>query len=263
MTLHEHVPGAIGSDRPLAGRTAIVTGASAGIGREIARALGAAGASVGLLARRGGELARTAEMVDGAGAVAAWATCDVTDPAAISAAVETIAERLGTVDILVNNAGGARFAAPLLDVKPQGWSKVIDLNLTAPLLMAQAVVPGMIAVGRGVVVNVGSLVAIRSQQSLGPYASAKAGLTMLTRTMAREWGPFGVRANAVVPGLVATAAWDNYRDDPDLESLTGGDPPLQRWAEPGEVAAPVVFLASEAASYITGAAVVVDGGATA
>lgn len=247
----------------LDGRVALVTGASGGIGREIAIALAEAGAAVGLLARRAEALDETAEMIAATGGACAVAAADVTNAEAVREAVAVVSGRLGTIDLVVNNAGGARFAAPLLETNVRGWDSVQALNLTAPLLVAQATVPAMIERGAGSIVNIGSLVALQSQATLAHYGAAKSGLTSLTRTMAREWGGHGIRANCVIPGLVRTEAWDHYESDPEMDRLTGNEIPLGRWATPREIADPVVFLSSDAASYITGASLLVDGGSLA
>jgi NAD(P)-dependent dehydrogenase (short-subunit alcohol dehydrogenase family) len=152
--------------------------------------------------------------------------------------------------------------SPLVDVQRSGWDKTIALNLTAPMLVAQACVPDMIGHGGGSIVNVASLAGLQAMESLSFYSASKAGLLMLTRAMAKEWGPHGIRANAVAPGFVETEAWDHYRDNPDMESTTGQVIPLGRWASVDEVSSPVVFLASDAAAYVTGATLVIDGGIT-
>ncbi|NKQ57226.1 SDR family oxidoreductase [Amycolatopsis sp. K13G38] len=248
----------------LAGCSALVTGASGDIGREIAVALAEAGADVGLVARRETALRETAETVRGLGRRAAVAVADVTDEDQVLAAVELVEKELDGIDVVVNNAGGARFLAPLLETERRGWDKTVALNLTAPYLVAKAAVPGMIRRGRGSVVNIGSLVGLRAQEGMAFYSAAKSGLLMLTRSMAKEWGPRGIRANAVVPGLIETEGWAAYEGQDAMAALkTDHVIPLGRWGRARDVAGPVVFLASEAAAYVTGAALTVDGGATA
>jgi NAD(P)-dependent dehydrogenase (short-subunit alcohol dehydrogenase family) len=249
---------AAGGADALAGRRALVTGASGDLGRGIAVALAAAGADVCLVARNVEKLEQTKALVEAAGRQATVAPADVTDDDGVAAALSSI----GAVDILVNNAGGARFVAKLSDVKRSGWDKTVALNLTGPLLVAQACLPGMLARGGGAVVNIASLAGLQAMDSLSFYSASKSGLLMLTRAMAKEWGPHGIRVNAVAPGFIETEAWDHYRDDPAMKQTTSQPIPLGRWATVEEIAAPVVFLCSDAASYITGATLVVDGGIT-
>lgn len=247
----------------LEGRVAVVTGASGGIGRVIARALAEAGADVGLLARRKNALEETAGLVTGLGRRAAVAPCDVTDEDQVESAVVSVAADLGDPDIVVNNAGGARFVADLEHMKLSGWDKTVDLNLRAPLVLAKAALPGMVRRGGGSVITIGSIVGEQALTGLSHYAVAKSGLEMLNRSMAREWGRHGVRCNLVVPGLVDSGAHDHYAGDPAMAALYSKQSALGRWACPEEIAAPVVFLASDAASYITGASLLVDGGTVA
>ena len=246
--------------RPLEGKVAIVTGASGGIGRKIAVALAQHGADVGLLARRREALEETAALVAPTGRRTAVASADVTDEEQVVAALAEIAAELGDPTVVVNNAGGARFLAPLAEMRISGWEKTVDLNLKAPLVCARAALPGMARQGGGAVVNIGSIVGDAAQHGMAHYGTAKAGLAMLNRTMAREWGPLGVRSNLVVPGLIDSGAHEHYEDDSNMGRLYQAEIPLGRWGTPDEIAAPVVFLASDAASFVTGATLVVDGG---
>ena len=243
----------------LAGKRAAVTGASGDIGWAIASTLAAAGADVALLARRRERLETLAGEIRATGRRAAVVAVDVTDGEAVAAAAAAATEELGPIDVLVNNAGGARFLAPALEIAEAGWTKTVALNLTAPFLCAQAFGGPMVERGAGAIVNVGSLAGLRHLAGMSAYSSAKGGLFAQTRALAREWAPHGVRVNAVAPGYVATSGWDAF----DHEEVTAASElaiPLGRWASAGEVAGPVAFLASDAASYITGTTLIIDGG---
>ncbi len=243
----------------LAGKRAAVTGASGDIGWAIATTLAAAGADVALLARRRERLEALAGEIRATGRRAAVVPVDVTDGEALAAAAASAAEELGPIDILVNNAGGARFLAPALEIAEGGWAKTVALNLTAPFLCAQAFGGPMLERRGGAIVNVGSLAGMRHLEGMAAYSSAKGGLFAQTRALAREWAPHGVRVNAVAPGYVATSGWDAFDRD-EVVAASALTIPLGRWATPEEVAGPVAFLASDAAAYITGTTLIIDGG---
>jgi NAD(P)-dependent dehydrogenase (short-subunit alcohol dehydrogenase family) len=219
---------------------AVVTGAARGIGAAIAIALEAGGHQVVRLDRD-----------PGSGVIA----CDVGDPAAVDAVARTV----GPVDVLVNNAGQWRFAA-LEDVAPEDFDAVVRTNLVGTFLCTQAFGRSMLAAGRGAIVNVVSIAAAAANPMVGAYSASKAGVLALTRQTALEWGPRGVRANAVGPGLVPTPGTGTVYDDPEVRAVRAGAVPLRRLAEPQDVANVVAFLVSDAAAYVNGQVLYVDGG---
>jgi NAD(P)-dependent dehydrogenase (short-subunit alcohol dehydrogenase family) len=246
--------------RRMAGRRALVTGGAGAIGLACARRLLAEGAEVVLLDRHADALSATA------GTGAAPVACDVRDPGAVAAAVTRAAGLLnGPADVLVNSAGVYRIA-PLLDLTPGEWDDVLAVNLRGTFLAGRAMAAALIAAGRpGAIVNISStagLVADAAEPS-AHYNASKAGVLALTRQMAAEWAPHGIRANAVCPGVIDTPML-RMMDDPAAGAAylrTGV--PQGRLGSAEEVAAAVVFLASDDASYLTGATVPVDGGVTA
>jgi NAD(P)-dependent dehydrogenase (short-subunit alcohol dehydrogenase family) len=241
----------------LAGRTALVTGASRGIGRAIAVALAAEGVRVALSGR---DIAALEETRAQAGGVVLPA--DVTDPAAVAALVDDAIGELGHLDIVVNNAGGNSFSVPFHTMRPDGWDKVLRLNLDSVAAVCRAVAPHLLGRGSGSVINVASVAAISAMPGMAHYAAAKAAVLALTRTLAVEWAPHGVRCNALVPGWVATDLTGFAREDPAVGRRLIARVPMGRWATPDEIAGPAVFLASDAASFVTGHSLVVDGGLT-
>ena len=239
----------------LAGRRALITGGASGIGLACARRLVAEGAEVVLL-----------DLSSAASAAAATVACDVRDPGAVAAAVTRAAGLLnGPADVLVNSAGVYRIA-PLLDLTPGEWDDVVTVNLRGTFLAGRAVAAALIAAGLpGAIVNISStagLVADASEPS-AHYNASKAGVLALTRQMAAEWAPYGIRANAVCPGAIDTPML-RLMDDPAAgDAYLQAGVPQRRLGSADEVAAVIVFLASDDASYLTGAAVPVDGGMTA
>jgi NAD(P)-dependent dehydrogenase (short-subunit alcohol dehydrogenase family) len=243
----------------LDGRTVLVIGASRGIGRLAALACAQAGANLVLASRSVGDLEDVAAAARVAGAADALvAPTDASEEAAVDAVVERAAAVTGKLDVLVNVAGGQQFFAPLSETRTAGWDKVIHLNLRMPFLACRAALPHMPRGGS--IVNVASVAGLASSPTIGPYGAAKAGLIGMTRTLAVEAAPQGVRVNCLAPGWVRTELTRRLWSDPYISQQTIGDVPLARWGEVEELAGPLLLLASDAGSYITGTTLVVDGG---
>jgi 3-oxoacyl-[acyl-carrier protein] reductase len=240
----------------LEGRVALVTGASRGIGRAIALALAARGAAV-VAAARGDHAGGVAEEIRGAGGTAEAISLDVTDAAAVDAAVAALVAKSGRLDILVNNAGIARDQL-LIRMKRADWDDVLATDLTAAFACTQAVLKPMLKQRAGRIVNITSVVGQAGNAGQANYAAAKAGLIGLTKSVALEVASRGITVNAVAPGLIETDMTKKLSAGThnDWESRI----PLRRLGTPGDVASAVAFLASDEAAYITGHVLAVNGG---
>ena len=247
----------------LAGKTALVTGASRGIGRAIAVGFARAGADVALSARTAAALEETASEVAALGRTAFVVPADVTDVAAVRAMVGGAIDALGHLDVVVNNAGGTSFMVPFTNVRLDGWAKVMRLNADSVVHVMQAVGPHLLGRGAGSVINVASVAGLGGSPLVTPYAAAKAAVVSITRSVAIEWASRGVRVNALCPGWTATDLNRNLWENPDISAAMTATIPMGRWAQPEEMVGAAVFLASDSASYLTGQVIVVDGGITA
>lgn len=252
------------ADFRLDGRRAVVTGAARGIGRAIAERLARAGAEVLVADRDEAEGVATAQAIVGAGGKAAFIALDVTDPAGVAQVVEMIYREHGAVDVLVNNAGIVR-NAPATEMSLDDWKSVIDIDLGGVFLCAQAFGRRMVAAGRGTMVNISSMCGeiVVHPQPQASYNAAKAGVNLLTKSLAVEWAKSGVRVNAVAPGYVGTELTLRGRSNPEWFDTWMRMTPMGRLGDPGEIANAVLFLAADASSYITGTVLAIDGGYTA
>jgi NAD(P)-dependent dehydrogenase (short-subunit alcohol dehydrogenase family) len=246
--------------QPLSGRVAIVTGSSSGIGRAVAGELARRGMSVVVTSRSPERAAATAAVIEREGGTALGVAAELTEPEAPAALVERSLDAFGRLDALVNNAGAGQ-VADSETLALADWQRIIDLDLSAPFRCAQAAARPMLAAGRGVIVNVSSLLGHLGLARRAAYGAAKHGLEGLTKTLAVEWARRGVRVVSVAPAYVATEllAGTSKAGGFTLEEVAHRTP-LGRLAEPEEVARVVAFLVSDDASYVTGSSVLVDGG---
>jgi NAD(P)-dependent dehydrogenase (short-subunit alcohol dehydrogenase family) len=241
----------------LSGRTALVTGASRGIGAAIARALDSAGARVAVCARTAEALAPVAAQLSHEPVIVAGDLALAPEPARIAA--EAAAALGGTVDVLVNNAAvGAR---PALDsVDAALIDRLYAVNVRAPLLLIQALAAPMIERGRGAIISLSSVSGVVGTPRRSAYAATKGAIDAMTRSLAAELGPHGIRVNAVAPGVVDTDMWAQNKAISGVVEHVNALTPLRRWAQPADIADAVTFLASDAARFVTGETICVDGG---
>jgi len=245
----------------LAGRVCVVTGGGSGIGRAVAVALAEQGAAVAILAQNAAGAAETAALVADAGADGLPLACDVADQASVESACAAIRARFGDAQVLVNNAAMSR-PGPLASLALADWNALLSVNLTGYFLCAQVFGRAMRAQGEGALVHVASIGADFTIPFAGAYSVAKAGVTMLSAQLALEWGPEGVRSNAVHPGFVQTPRTQAAYEQPGALQRRAEAVPSRRIGRPEEIAEAVVFLASPRAAYVSGAELVVDGGFT-
>jgi 2-dehydro-3-deoxy-D-gluconate 5-dehydrogenase len=242
----------------LAGGTALVTGASRGIGRAIAEGVAAAGARVVCASSRAGGCDDTVRAIEAAGGTAWQVSADLTDRKAL-AAMATVVEAYGPITYLINNAGLIK-RHPATEFPIDSWDEVIHANLDSVWLLSQHFGRAMVARGDGAIVNMASLLSFSGGITVPAYTASKHAVAGLTKALANEWAKSGVRVNAVAPGYIETDVTERLRSDPARFAEISARIPAARWGRPQDLAGAVVFLCSPAASYINGHVLVVDGG---
>lgn len=247
----------------LSGRAGVVTGGGSGLGRATALALASRGVSVVVADRDGGAAARVVAEIAAAGGAAAAETIDVTEPDACVRLVAACVDAYGALDLAVNNAGTTGATASVVDYPLDAWRSTMAVNLDGVFFSMRAELPVMVAAGRGAIVNVASGAGIMGFAGLPAYVASKHGVVGLTKSAAIECAPRGVRVNCVCPGSARTPMLEGFMGgDPKIERMMTAGVPLGRLATPEEIAEAIVWLCSDAASYLVGHALVVDGGAT-
>ncbi|HEV2121783.1 MAG TPA: glucose 1-dehydrogenase [Chloroflexota bacterium] len=248
----------------LAGKVAVVTGGSRGLGKEMAAALADAGAQIAITARREQWLTSTAEEFTRAGYECFAGTCDVSQESQVATFVSHVLERFGRIDVLFNNAG-ISWGAPSIDMPLERWRSVLDVNATGAFIMSQAVGRHMIARRTGKIINVSSIMGLRGQSpeviTAAGYSASKGALIALTKALAVEWAPYGITVNALAPGFFPTRLSESVIEHNEAAMLQRI--PLGRFGSEQDIRGLAVFLAATASDYLTGQTLILDGGATA
>ena len=245
----------------LEGKVALITGGSRGIGKATAIGFAKAGADVVVASRKLPDLEKVADEVRALGRKSLAVATHIGQMEQIGSLVERVMAEFGRIDILVNNAGTSPVYTPALDLEERAWDAVMNLNLKGLFFLSQAVAKVMKEHGGGGIINVASVDGYKPEDNVGAYAISKAGVIMATRVMALEWAKHNIRVNTIAPGNVHTRLGDSrFAAVPGYEEEMLKRTPLQRIAEPDEIAGAMVYLASDASSFVTGETVVVDGG---
>ena len=249
----------------LKGRVALVTGGSYGIGFAIAKALAEAGARIAFNCRSSEHLQKALADYEALGIQARGYLCDVTHEEDVQKMVADIREHLGTIDILVNNAGIIK-RIPMHEMTVEEYQQVIDIDLTAPFIVSKAVLPGMMKLGHGKIINICSMMSELGRETVSAYAAAKGGLKMLTRNICSEYGEYNIQCNGIGPGYIATPQTAPLRErQPDgsrhpFDQFIVAKTPAARWGTTEDLMGPAVFLASDASNFVNGHVLYVDGG---
>ena len=249
----------------LEGRVALVTGAAYGIGFAIAKAYAEAGAKIAFNCRSQEHMDKALAAYKDKGIEAHGYICDVTKEDEVVKMVADIEKELGTIDILVNNAGIIK-RIPMTEMSAADFRQVVDIDLNAPFIVSKAVIPGMIKLGHGKIINICSMMSELGRETVSAYAAAKGGLKMLTRNIASEYGKYNIQCNGIGPGYIATPQTAPLRErQPDgsrhpFDSFIIAKTPAERWGTPDDLKGPAVFLASEASDFVNGHILYVDGG---
>lgn len=243
----------------VSGKVILITGSGRGLGYAYASGFADAGARVVINDINDESVSPAVEKLKQTGGFAVGYPFDVTKADQVEKNILQIEHEVGPIDVLINNAGIHR-RAPLVEMSLADWQAVIDVNLTAVFIVSSCVAKGMIERERGVIINISSLNSEAARPTIGNYCASKGGITMLTKSMATEWGKYNIRANAIGPGYFITDLTRRLVEDPQFDEWVKQEVPLARWGNPSELIGTAIFLASEASSYISGRTIYVDGG---
>ncbi|HUX12243.1 MAG TPA: SDR family oxidoreductase [Spirochaetia bacterium] len=243
----------------LSGKIILVTGSHQGLGYAMAEGLAAAGATVAINGRDAAKVDSAVRRLTDGGYRSVACPFDVIDSASIVRAVRAFEESTGPIDVLFNNAGIIR-REPMIEMPEVTWREIVETDLTGPFLVAKAVVPGMIERRRGKIINTCSLLAAVARDTVAAYSAAKAGLKMLTQSMAVEWARHNIQANAIGPGYFSTELTKPLEANPQFDAWLKTRVPAGRWGQPRELIGPAIFLASAASDFVNGHILYVDGG---
>lgn len=243
----------------LTGKVALITGSARGLGFCFAEGFAKAGVKVVLNDVIQAELDKAVQTLKDKGGDVTGYLFDVSDYDQVEKCVAEIEAQVGPIDILINNAGIHR-RAPLEELTPENWRKVVDVNLTSAFIVGQCVAKRMITRKRGKIINITSLNAEMARPSIANYCAAKGGLKMLTKSMATEWGKYNIKTNAIGPGYFKTDLTKNLVEDPIFDAWVKSEVPLGRWGDPEDLIGSAIFLASAASDYVNGHTIYVDGG---
>ena len=247
----------------IAGKTALVTGSSRGIGRALAEGLAAQGARVVIHGRDRSQVDATiADIAEATGAEFMGATFDVSVQSDVDAGIAQIEKEWGALDILVNNAGIQR-RAPFLEFSLEDWNDLVATNLTSAFLVGQRVARGMAQRGSGKIINIGSVQSLLGRPSIAPYTATKGGVAMLTKGMCADLAGMGIQVNALAPGYFSTELTKALVADPEFSAWVGKRTPAGRWGEVEELVGTLIYLSSSASNFVNGQVIFVDGGMTA